>query len=385
MRSRRANHLLAAVASAVLVCTGLAVGAQPYDPGPGAQTPGRGEDCVPTGPIRTVTDINRFIDATAGVPEFLGADVGVDVRLADRRSSWHLAATLRSPASGDGDPWVRNSMLVLSAGCARVVVPPDGGAIVPDRADGVGYWPMSGWWRGPTDAPTVYVMLQRVAEVPGTGFGFVTLGPAVALFDVTAPGPPRLRRQVDLGADDRSSEAPEWGAAATLHRGWLYLYGTSTRALPGIHGFALRVARVRPLHVTEQERWRYWDGTGWRADPRAAVPLIAELGGVSQTLSVWRQDGHWYVLSKQDEFLGRQIVVWPGETPAGPFGPPVAVADLPCDAETGELRYMPLAHPGLLPEPGTVVVSYSRNLLSFAAVCATPSSYRPHFVRVVLP
>lgn len=106
---------------------------------------------------------------------------------------------------------------------------------------------------------------------------------------------------------------------------------------------------------------------------------------MSQTLSVWPQDGRWYVLSKQDEFLGRQVVVWLGDSPVGPFGPPRAVADLPCDPSTGELRYMPLAHPGLLPESGTVVVSYSRNFLDMAEVCAAPSRYRPYFIRVALP
>lgn len=50
-----------------------------------------------------------------------------------------------------------------------------------------------------------------------------------------------------------------------------------------------------------------------------------------------------------------------------------------------ELRYMPLAHPWLLPQPGTVVVSYSRNFVDLDQVCAVPSRYRPNFLRVVLP
>jgi hypothetical protein len=46
---------------------------------------------------------------------------------------------------------------------------------------------------------------------------------------------------------------------------------------------------------------------------------------------------------------------------------------------------MPLAHAGLLPEAGTVVVAYSRNYVDPAQVCATPSRYRPYFLRVTLP
>ena len=373
---RRTARVLALAASALLVCAGLVLGvAEPASPGLSR--------CVATGPRATVEDLNRFVAAATGMPEFLGADVGVDVPLGGGRSLWLFADTLRGTTSGD--PFVRNSMLLFSPGCAQVVLPPGGGAMVPDRDDGVGYWPMSAWRITRDGTDTVYVMLQRVADAPGEGFGFVTLGPALATFRVDRDGPPVLLQTLDLGADDPSLDAPEWGAASALAGGWLYLYGTSSRELPGIHGFALRVARVVPDQVAEMSHWRYWDGHSWRGDPEDAVALIPERGGVSQTLSVWSQGGRWYVLSKQDEFLGRQIVVWPGTSPVGPFGPARAVADLACDSDTGELRYMPLAHPQLLPRPGTVVVSYSRNFLSLAQVCSDPSRYRPYFLRVILP
>ena len=34
-------------------------------------------------------------------------------------------------------------MLVVSKQCGQVVLPEDGGAIIPNRSDGVGYGPMS--------------------------------------------------------------------------------------------------------------------------------------------------------------------------------------------------------------------------------------------------
>lgn len=371
--------------SAVLIGSGLVanVDARVADR---AQLPrqGRLSDCVLTGPRETVEDLNDFIALAPGVPGFLGADVGVDVRLDDGRSLWLFADTLRR--SSGGPPLVHNSMLVFDRECAYLVEPAGGsGALVPDRADGVGYWPMSAWSTPDGVDETVHVMLQRVVRRSGEGFDFVTLGPAVAVFDVPHSGVPRFLYRQDLGPDDDSGEAPEWGAAAARDGRWLYLYGTSTRELPGIHGFALRVARVPVGQVAERARWRYWDGSTWQTDPALAAPLISEVGGVSQTLSVWAQEGRWWVLSKQDEFLGTHITVWPGAGPTGPFGPPTVVAELPCDAATGELRYMPLAHPGLLPEPGTVVVSYSRNYVDFDQVCAEPSHYRPYFLRVALP
>ena len=58
-------------------------------------------------------------------------------------------------------------MFLVSPGCVRVVIPPGGGPMVPDREDGVGYWPMSAWLVTRGGSATVYVMLQRVANQPG--------------------------------------------------------------------------------------------------------------------------------------------------------------------------------------------------------------------------
>jgi hypothetical protein len=46
---------------------------------------------------------------------------------------------------------------------------------------------------------------------------------------------------------------------------------------------------------------------------------------------------------------------------------------------------MPLAHPDLLPEEGSVVVSYSRNVTDLKRLLTQPTLYRPRFLRVQLP
>lgn len=367
----------------MMVVAGLVAGTDARRPGDAGDDSAYAAGCVPSGTRASVADLNRFVSSAAGVPGFLGADVGVDVRLDDGRSIWLFADTLRRTTDGYG--LVHNSMLVFSPGCVRLVEPAGGGAVIPDRADGVAYWPMSAWRAPSPGGENVYVMAQRVVVATDDTLGMQTLGPAVAVFDVAPDGDPHLVLRRDLGGDDPSPSAPGWGAAAALHDGWLYLYGTSSRELSGIHGFALRVARTRPQHVLDQSRWRFWDGVSWQRDPGLAAALIDEVGGVSQTLSVWRQDDRWFVLSKQDEVFGTGIAVWPSDQPTGPFGPPQVVAELLSDPGTGELRYMPLAHPGLLPQPGTVVVSYSRNYIDFGEVRAHPTHYRPYFLRVELP
>jgi hypothetical protein len=367
----------------MMILVGLVAGVDARRPDDAGDDSQHVVGCIPTGPRASVADLNGFIGSAAGVPGFLGADVGVDVHLDDGRSIWLFGDTLRRTADGHG--LVHNSMLIFSPGCVRLVEPDGGGAVIPDRADGVAYWPMSAWRTSSPVGESIHVMTQRVVVSTDDTLGMRTLGPAVAVFDVPRGGDPRLVLRQDFGGDDPSPAAPEWGAAAALHDGWLYLYGTSSRDLPGIHGFALRVARTRPGNVLDQSRWRYWDGMSWQRDPELALPLIEEIGGVSQTLSVWRQDGRWYVLSKQDEVLGTGLAVWSGDQPTGPFGSPQVVADLVSDASSGRLRYMPLAHPELLPQPGTVVVSYSRNYIDFGEVSAHPTHYRPYFLRVPLP
>jgi len=231
----------------------------------------------------------------------------------------------------------------------------------------------------------VAVMLQRVRTTGTSAFDFENLGAAVAVFVVAVGETPQLLGVRDVGADSADPARPTWGAAAALDDGWLYLYGTARPGTDLVFGHSLQVARVRPEQVLDDRSWRYWDGSDWAADMDSAVELVPAEGGTSQTLSVFEQDGTWYALSKRDEFLGTDITVWSAPAPWGPFDGGVAVAALPSDAAAGQLRYMPLAHPDLLPRPGTVVVSYSRNRTDVDQIIENPRLYRPRFLRVRLP
>ncbi|MFW6773243.1 hypothetical protein ACOACO_03090 [Nocardioides sp. CPCC 205120] len=343
-------------------------------------------ECVASGEVQDVDGLNR-IAALRGTPAFQGGDVGASATLQDGRTVWMFGDTLRGD-QGDGARFVRNSMLLVEPGCLRVVLPRDDGAIVPDRGDRVGYWPMSVVAVAEPGYDLVTVTAQRVHTVDADDpFGFEALGPAVAVFVVPLGGTPQLVSRTDVGADDADTTSPMWGAAASLAAdGWLYLWGTSRPAdpPPGT-GFALRVARVRADAVGDPARWTYWDGLAWQADASTAAELVGSVGGVSQTLSVFERDGVWYAFSKRDEVLGQDLVFWTAPAPQGPFTATAPVAQLPSDVADGRLRYMPLAHPDLFPQPGTVVVSYSRNSTDVGDVLADPLLYRPRFVRVALP
>lgn len=343
-------------------------------------------DCLPVGPITSVGDLNRLVTEVRGGAEFQGADVGADVELQDGRRLWVFGDTLRS-ADFDGQRFVRNSMLVFDERCARVVLPADRGALVPDRSDGVGYWPMSIAKTERRGYDLVGLGMQRVlgANAPDGPQAFENLGPAIALFVVPRGRAPQLVDVRDIGRDLADASRPTWGAAAAVHDGWVYLYGTAHPDEPLVFGFSLRVARVRADDLMDRAKWRFWDGRRWQSRAGKAVDLIAADGGVSQTLSVFEQDGRWYAVSKRDEFLGADLVIWTSPSPTGPFTATAPVAKIPSDPDKGELRYMPLAHPDLLPADGSVIVSYSQNRTDVSEVVKNPFLYRPRFLRVPLP
>jgi len=335
-------------------------------------------------PAETVADLNRQIQSLQGTPAFQGADVGADAELQDGRFLLVFGDTLRGEEF-DGPQFVRNSMMLWGEDCVSVVLPPSKGALIPDRYDGVGYWPMSTAVAHRPGYDLVVVSTQRVATTGGGSFDFANIGPALAVFVVQAGETPQLIAREDVGPDDSDTGRPEWGAALAADDDWLYLYGTAREADAETPGFTLQVARSRPDDVLETEGWQYWDGSQWQGDPARAAEVPPAADGVSQTLSVFHQGGRWYALSKRNDFLGTDVTVWTAAQPWGPFDAGRAVATLPSDAATGGLRYMPLAHPDLVPLPGTVVVSYGGNRSDFGQVLADPLLYRPYFLRVRLP
>lgn len=359
------------------------------DPGPPATVdarPATETSCVPFSPIRTAGDLDRLATGLRGDREFQGADVGADTRLQDGRRLWVFGDTLRS-ADFDGQRFVRNSMLVFDDSCANVVLPADRGALVPDRGDGVGYWPMSIARVEREGYDLVGVGMQRVraAPAPDGPDAFENLGPTIALFVVARGRTPQLLEVKDIGPDSADTSRPTWGAATAVSGGWVYLYGTANPGRPLVFGFSLQVARVRPDDLLDQSRWRYWDGRRWQKRADRSSVLIPAQGGVSQTLSVFERDGRWYAVSKRDEFLGTDLVIWSAPAPTGPFTAGTPVADIPSDSGAGTLRYMPLAHPDLLPEKGNVIVSYSQNQSKVSSIVEDPFLYRPRFLRVPLP
>jgi hypothetical protein len=278
-------------------------------------------------------------------------------------------------------------MLVFGPSCFETVLPASHGALIPDRDKSVGYWPMSiaRVQRDGYDLVGVAAQRVRTTSAPDGAFAFEALGPSMAVFVVVRGKTPQLLVQQDIGPDKADDARPMWGAASAVSGGWVYLYGTARPDTKGIFGFSLRVARTRVENLVDPDQWQYWDGQRWQGSAARAKELIGADGGVSQTLSVFKRGNRWYALSKRDEFLGSDLVVWSAPAPNGPFDGGTTVAHLPSDMKQGSLRYMPLAHPDLIKDPRSVIVSYSRNNTDPEKVEQDPFLYRPQFLRVALP
>ncbi len=375
--------LSAVPAVVVLIASAMLLPTDAHIAAPG-ETQATTTRCVHLGKLEGIDALNAATRSVRGGDLFGGGDIGASTLLQDGRSLWMFGDSVRK--AGKYPTFVRNSMLLFDANCLAMVLPSGNGAVIPTRKGDVGFWPMSILTEARTGYDVVTVTAQRVRGT-GTGiFDFEILGPSAAVFVVPVGGTPQLMTVRDLRTTEHDDTRPMWGAATAVADGWTYLYGTAQSAEPFVFGYSLRVARVRTPQVLKTKAWKYWDGHGWSDTESDAVELIPAVNGASQTLSVWPgEDGTWYALSKRNDYLGSDLVVWTAPGPTGPFTAHPAVAQIPSDVDAGLLRYMPLAHPEIQPVKGTVVVSYSNNRSRAEEVRQDPRIYRPTFLRVPLP
>ena len=92
--------------------------------------------CEPTGPLRSVADLNRLTELR-GSTAFQGGDVGAESRLQDGRRLWLFGDTLRGPGTA-GQRFVRNSMLVVEPAACRSWYRPAVGPSCPTAVTGAG-------------------------------------------------------------------------------------------------------------------------------------------------------------------------------------------------------------------------------------------------------
>jgi hypothetical protein len=260
-------------------------------------------------------------------------------------------------------------------------------------------WPMSVLRTAPgpdeaADVTDVIVVFCSRVQRGDRMWDFVVRGTTVAVYTVGADGVPRMARAAQLTPDSADLDAIHWGAASVLDGEWAYLYGTRSTGEAYVYGHELFVSRLPADDLMDGSALEYWDGADWQPDPSRAVPILGAVDGVSQTLSVDLIDGEWVAYSKLGGDIEDVAATWTSDLPAGPFtvqpvldspgGLPPAGQD-PDDQEVGYLQYTPLAHPDVPTDPGSMLVSVSRNVTDYQLLLDQPEVGRPLFAEIPRP
>ncbi|WP_163645138.1 DUF4185 domain-containing protein [Mycobacterium saskatchewanense] len=221
-----------------------------------------------------------------------------------------------------------------------------------------------------------------LTEWRSTGPGpldFAFVGSSLARFD-----------NHELRAPPAVSELPrsrgiQWGQWVQPDGGWTYVYGVESAAT---HKY-LHVARVAGGDL--RRPFSYWTGQAWSAAESDSVRVADH---VSAELSVHRLRDGVYLLTTMlgGELFSDRLVGRFGPSPAGPFGPAIALYRTPESGSAGLYRdadvYTYNAH--VHPEYSTstdLVISYDVNSLDTSPggdVYRRVSIYRPRFVVVTL-
>ena len=319
-----------------------------------------------------LNELGRSVD----LPGWQAGDIGASGRLRDGRIVWLFGDTTRTKLE---PPIVANSMLVSSGRCLSQLVDAQKGPVVPDVSSSVVHWPMSVAIGRRDGHDVIVVLCSRIDRGHSGAFGFTFLGTSAAVFTVDAGQAPQLLKVVDITPDSRDQQQVNWGAAATVHAGWYYVYGTRLTGQKYDFGRELYVARTPAADPGDRKRWQFWDGRQWQSHAGQARAVLPSEGGVSQTLSVDSVGAGFVAVSKRNGDISNFVYKWTAPNPWGPWTP-VKELKAPGGFDTGNLEYAPLAHPEVPLKSGDLLVSISRNTTDLQRLFKDPQIGRPEFV-----
>jgi hypothetical protein len=375
------TRLAGTLVAAIVLVAGCTGSNEPADPPPDSTGLHLSPDCPPPPGRRQATsaaDLNRLV-ASIDLPAWQSGDIGASGRLHDGRLVWLFGDTTHTPSVPPA--LVANSMLVSSGRCIAQLLDAQGGPVIPDVSATTVRWPMSVAVGRQDGHDVVVVLCSRIDRGNSGSFGFTYLGSSAAVFTVEADQAPQLEQVVDLTPDSRDPQQVNWGAAATVHGGWYYVFGTRLTGEAYDFGRELYVGRAPVADPGARRRWQFWDGRHWQSAASRARAVLPSQGGVSQTLSVHYGDGLFVAVSKRDGDISDFVYEWTAPHPWGPWTP-VKELKAPGGFDTGKLEYAPLAHPEIRLTSGLLLASISRNTTDFDQLMKDPEVGRPVFVEL---
>ncbi|MBX7169245.1 MAG: DUF4185 domain-containing protein [Pirellulales bacterium] len=263
------------------------------------------------------------------------------------------------------------------------------------------YWVADGLLApGPEGRKRLVVFLWHIGRTEGTGvWTFASVGGAVAVIENPNEPPERWRVAQfdnphvvpDAGREASPPQSPvTWGSALVLvprdvaagdaaQAPWIYVYGTRNA---GPFETQLVLARAPADAIEKFATWEFRTANGWSREPTSAASLAS---GVVSEFSVdrveWAGRTAW-VLVQSEPLFGTRIMARVADEPTGPFGPALAVYQVPgVDPKRKYFTYAAKAHPHLS-RHGTLLVSYIINSHDFGAMINDANIYRPRFVEL---
>jgi hypothetical protein len=228
------------------------------------------------------------------------------------------------------------------------------------------YWPLG----GEVDGPHLKIVVAEMeCTQPHWGICFRPVSTQLATYrwdDMTL---------VSMEPAPNPGVRPIYGFSVASDDEWSYLFGNGHEYnTPDDWGgstqtFVARVPRGK-LELAPE----YWDGTSWNTDPAAAVPLV-QRGYADFRMSVVRWGDRWIGTAKEDEFVGRRIIVMEAPAPQGPWQDLAWIPMAPPEGVPDGVTYDAIPYPE--PVDGRLAIFYSVNSMTERVVFADPSMYRP--------
>jgi len=329
-------------------------------------------------PLRTWKPDTQYQDRFERQDGWLGAEGAYSLPLNAQRTLWVFSDTVAGQAGGPIS--MTHNSLALET--------PDGFEFSEKQSftppDGRGWF----WVYDGAPAPEAghqQLFLGRFENAQGPeGFNFrfvdswladVKTGELVSDVEVTG-----YRKLSELLPGVRGAEgsALHFGAALCEDDQYKYVYGTQDFGFTKQLVLA-RVPRADDL-MKSDHHWEVFQDEGW--GPAGPVRSLCDGEGkpldVSNELSVFRRDGHFWMVTQ----VGTEVRLLRSERPEGQFTQ--ASSEQVKEEHPGSFTYNAKGHEQEIDERG-LLVSYNRNVLPFGELVAHPEQYRPQFFRLPLP
>jgi len=214
-------------------------------------------------------------------------------------------------------------------------------------------WPSSIVVNPANNSALIFYMV--VMAQPGA-FNFQGIGTSVATWQNIQQQPQRLALNPPIVSGHRdlmfTENDPEFGTAAFVRDGTLYVYGCGI--LTNSFDIGCRLAKVNPSSAQDRNAWTFFAGNGnWSSNVSDAVPVFNGGGSVS-----WNSYLQRYV-AVYSQVFSRNVMIRTAPNPEGPWSREV-VAFVAMQPSSGNV-YDAHAHSEYDLNGGqTIFVSYSR-------------------------